>query len=332
MESDAVVRRNNMLASTGESVFDRLYKTHTISSKLKRRGVSTIKNKTLGKYENVRQANYNKPLHSTLGQKFDATIGSIHFSRTLKYESRQHSVVPKATAPTLAPPLPEDNDASAWNIAIHTSLRLCKKYDDSYTFTDLSPSNLKLVPWLAKYEAEELTKQQVAASIINAIFTRDFPHDTGGGGGVGGSMRRWEVAASTARELDDCLYAVEKHATWDWGDYSVSQATATIRFEGDTISVEEYSFFRCWLKSNGGTELKRMYYGYKKDSKGYESPQAKTKVDVKVAPATTSSSVGRERPSPARKIPPPATKQKVPLPLPEEWAPSAEELLDDILS
>lgn len=240
MESLAVSRNKS---AARETVFDRLYKSHTVSSKLKSRDHETT------------------PMPSILASK------TGRHQAANKNVSKQ-SLHSSARAVTPSPPrFKKSARIRPWEQHVRTSLRCSKKYH-SEMFEDLSPRDLKLVIPLAEYEASRMTREQVAGRIIQALFTQDFPHATGGG--PLSTSKRWEIAPTTVKAVDETLFAVEKNATWDWeANYSVSQATATIRFvpERDEILVEDYSFFRCWLKHNG-KECKRMYYGYQKKSNG----------------------------------------------------------------
>jgi hypothetical protein len=165
----------------------------------------------------------------------------------------------RASTPELADTAPAlRDDSQLLNVNLRTTLLYNKKYDPEATFLDISSAlaSLNLIQTIVDYEANRLTERQVAGNIINALFTRDFP-----------PCKRWEINPFTAEELDVGVFAVEKHATWDWQEnYSVTQAKAVIRFGEDEIRVEEYSFFRCWLKF-GGKSCKKMFYGFQKKEK-----------------------------------------------------------------
>lgn len=161
-----------------------------------------------------------------------------------------------------SPPIPLQDDLLLLNATLRTTLLYHKKYDPETELSDITSglASLKLVQTFAEYEASRMTKLAVAGKVIDALFHRDFP-----------PCDRWEINSCTVEELSPDLFAVEKHATWDWEDnYSVTQAKATIRFGNDEIKVEEYSFFRCWLKF-GGKSCKKMYYGFQKKEKDVPS-------------------------------------------------------------
>jgi hypothetical protein len=285
-----------------ESVFDRLYNSHTASSKLKHRVTPIViakdgENSITKSRKNVSRQ---KPLHAsaparappqrpgrddslrlnakpqttplskppTTSSKLRRRGGPSIIStdvETSSVESRENPSrrQPRAAAPALAsPPIALQDDPLLLNVTLRTTLLYHKKYDSTEAFSDISSglASLNLVQTFAEYEANRMTKRAVSGKVIDALFHRDFP-----------PCDRWEINSCTVEELDPYLFTVEKHATWDWEDnYSVTQAKATIRFGKDEIKVEEYSFFRCWLKF-GGKSCKKMYYGFQKKEKDVPS-------------------------------------------------------------
>jgi hypothetical protein len=283
-----------------ESVFDRLYKAHTVSSKLKCRVLPIVvatnrENPTTKSRTNLSRK---QPLHSsapalsppqrplrndslrsnakpqttppskppTTSSNFKRRRGPAIISPDSSVKSGENSIrrQPRAAAPALvSPPIARlREDSLLLNVTLRTTLLYHKKYDPETAFSDISDGlpSLNLVQTFAEYEANRLTKEVVAGNVIDALFHRDFP-----------PCDRWEINPCTVEELGPDLFAVEKHATWDWEDnYSVTQAKATIRFGKDEIKVEEYSFFRCWLKF-GGKSCKKMYYGFQKKEKDVPS-------------------------------------------------------------
>jgi hypothetical protein len=272
-----------------ESVFDRLYKAHTASSKLKCRVMPILiaKDGESSSTKSRKNVSRKQPLHASAPalapsqpplrddsfrlnakpqttplSKPPATSSKIKYRgvpsmistdiESSSVESRENSSRRKP------PPIALQDDSLLLNVTLRTTLLYHKKYDSEEAFSDISSrlASLKLVQTFADFEANRMTERAVAGNVIDALFHRDFP-----------PCDRWEITPCTVEELGADLFAVEKHATWDWDDnYSVTQAKATIRFGKDEIKVEEYSFFRCWLKF-GGKSCKKMYYGFQNKEK-----------------------------------------------------------------
>jgi hypothetical protein len=302
LERNEVASKTLARKTSTESVFERLYKAHTVSSKLKCRVMPVVvakdrENPTTKRHRIVRRK---QPLQtsaaaisppqrrlpddslrssakpqttppskpSTTSSTFKRRTRPSIVSPDSSVKSRENAsrIQPRAAAPVPAsPPIALRDDSLLLNAThLRTTLLYHKKYDPEQAFSDISSTlaSLKLIQSFAEYEANRTTKEVVAGAVINALFHRDFPPSD-----------RWEINPCTVEELGPDLFAVEMHATWDWEDnYSVTQAKATIRFGKDEIKVEEYSFFRCWLKF-GGKSCKKMYYGFQKKEKDVSPDQ-----------------------------------------------------------
>lgn len=129
----------------------------------------------------------------------------------------------------------------------HSSIKLLcsSRYSPNDGYTTLSPSALGLGATLISYESGKLTAREVAHSIIEALFKRDFM-----------PRKHWDIDSATvalrSNEGDTTsgedgeAFDVEKNATWDWKDiYSVASAKGIVRFvTGKTeIRVENYSYY-----------------------------------------------------------------------------------------
>jgi hypothetical protein len=286
-------------STTKESVFDRLYKAHTASSKLKCKvmPIEVAKNRENSTAKSRKNVIRKQPLYISApalsppqrrlkddslrsnakpqttppskppitSSKLNNRRGPAIISPDSSVKSRENSSrrQPRSAAPTLASPqISLQDDSLLLNVTLRTTLLYHKKYDPEESFSDISSglASLNLVQPFVEYEANRVTKQVVAGNVIDALFHRDFP-----------PCDRWEINPCTVEELGPDLFAVEKNATWDWEDnYSVTQSKARIRFGKDEIKVEEYSFFRCWLKF-GGKSCKKMYYGFQKKEKDVSS-------------------------------------------------------------
>jgi hypothetical protein len=253
-----------------------LSKPHPTSSKLEYRGRPSIvspdaEKSSANSRENSSRRNANpqttplsKPPATSSEMKCVKCRGRPSIvSPDVKKSSAKSRRQSRAVAPALASsPTALKDDSLPLNVTLRTTLLYQKKYDTTAAFSDISSglASLNLVQTFVEYEANQITNRAVAANVISALFHRDFP-----------PCDRWEINPSTVEELGPDLFAVEKNATWEWGDnYSVTQAKATIRFGKDEIKVEEYSFFRCWLKI-GGKSSKKMYYGFQKKEKDVSS-------------------------------------------------------------
>lgn len=120
-----------------------------------------------------------------------------------------------------------------------------EKYHPEYGFEEIDPDDLYLKETLEAFEDGDISNEEIAVLIIEALFERDF--DNG---------EHWEIDAGTARELEedeggggdleDLAFVVKRQARLDWNDlYSVAASKGTIFIdpEKSEIRVENYSYF-----------------------------------------------------------------------------------------
>lgn len=120
-----------------------------------------------------------------------------------------------------------------------------EKYHPEYGFEELLPENLYLTETLQAFEEGEISNEEFAVLLIEAMFERDF--DNGD---------HWEIDPGTARELEedeggggdleDRAFVVKRQARLDWNDlYSVAAAKGTIIIdpEKNELRIEDYSYF-----------------------------------------------------------------------------------------
>mmetsp|Transcript_13867 Transcript_13867/g.20164 ORF Transcript_13867/g.20164 Transcript_13867/m.20164 type:complete len:1074 (-) Transcript_13867:53-3274(-) len=120
-----------------------------------------------------------------------------------------------------------------------------EKYHPQIGFEPVNPDDIFLTGTLLAFESGEISNQEIAVLLIEALFEKDF--ENGG---------HWEVDAGTARELEEDeggggdmegrSFVVKRQARLDWNDlYSVAAAKGNIIIspEKKEIRVENYSYF-----------------------------------------------------------------------------------------
>jgi hypothetical protein len=120
-----------------------------------------------------------------------------------------------------------------------------EKYHPEYGVQEVIPDDLYLKETLECFERGEISNEEIAVLIIEALFERDFSHG-----------EHWEIDDGTARELEEDeggggdlkgrAFAVKRQARLDWNDlYSVaaSKGTVVVVPDKNEIRVENYSFF-----------------------------------------------------------------------------------------
>lgn len=120
-----------------------------------------------------------------------------------------------------------------------------EKYHPEYGVEEVHPDDLYLKETLECFERGEISNQEIAVLIIEALFERDFNHG-----------EHWEIDDGMARELEEDeggggdlkgrAFVVKRQARLDWNDlYSVAASKGTIVIvpESNEIRVENYSYF-----------------------------------------------------------------------------------------
>lgn len=120
-----------------------------------------------------------------------------------------------------------------------------EKYHPEYGLEEVHPDDLYLKETLQCFEDGDISNEEIAVLIIEALFEKDFENGD-----------HWEIDAGTAREmeedeggggdLEDRAFVVKRQARLDWNDlYSVAAAKGTIIIdpEKNEIRVENYSYF-----------------------------------------------------------------------------------------
>jgi hypothetical protein len=120
-----------------------------------------------------------------------------------------------------------------------------EKYHPEYGEQEVNPDDLYLKETLECFERGEISNEEIAVLIIEALFELDFSHG-----------EHWEIDDGTARELEEDeggggdlkgrAFAVKRQARLDWNDlYSVaaSKGTVVVVPEKNEIRVENYSYF-----------------------------------------------------------------------------------------
>jgi hypothetical protein len=135
-------------------------------------------------------------------------------------------------------PVFKSSDVSACTEGVFaTKLRLLcsdEHHPDS-GFSELSPSSLHLVPDLYRFEKGDIDQRELAKSIMEALWSRDFMPGA-----------HWDIESASVEYAIEGVWDVSKSATWDWKDiYSVAKSMATIRFPIDAgeIRIENYSYY-----------------------------------------------------------------------------------------
>jgi len=120
-----------------------------------------------------------------------------------------------------------------------------EKYHPEYGFEEIEPEDLDLKETLEAFEDGDISKEEIAILLIEAMFDRDF---------VSGD--HWEIDSGAARELEEDeggggdleghAFVVKRQARLDWNDiYSVAAAKGTIIIDPEKkeLRVENYSYF-----------------------------------------------------------------------------------------
>jgi hypothetical protein len=120
-----------------------------------------------------------------------------------------------------------------------------EKYHPEFGLEEVHPDDLYLKETLQCFEDGDISNEEIAVLIIEALFEKDFENGD-----------HWEIDAGTAREmeedeggggdLEDRAFVVKRQARLDWNDlYSVAAAKGTIIIdpEKNEIRVENYSYF-----------------------------------------------------------------------------------------
>ena len=120
-----------------------------------------------------------------------------------------------------------------------------EKYHPEYGLQEIHPDELYLKETLQCFEDGDISNEEMAILLIEALFEKDFENG-----------EHWEIDAGTARELEedeggggdleDRAFVVKRQARLDWNDlYSVAAAKGTIIIDPDNheIRVENYSYF-----------------------------------------------------------------------------------------
>lgn len=120
-----------------------------------------------------------------------------------------------------------------------------EKYHPEYGFEEIDPDHLYLRETLEAFQDGEISNEEIAILLIEAMFDRDF--DNGD---------HWEIDSGTARELEedeggggdleDRAFVVKRQARLDWNDlYSVAASKGTIIIDPEKkeLRIENYSYF-----------------------------------------------------------------------------------------
>lgn len=120
-----------------------------------------------------------------------------------------------------------------------------EKYHPEFGFQDVNPEEIFLTETLLAFEEGEISNQEMAVLLIEALFEKNFENGD-----------HWEIDAGTARELEEDeggggdlegrAFVVKRQARLDWNDlYSVAAAKGSIIICPDEkeIRVENYSYF-----------------------------------------------------------------------------------------
>lgn len=120
-----------------------------------------------------------------------------------------------------------------------------EKYHPQFGFEPVNPDEIFLTETLVAFENGEISNQEIAVLLIEALFEKNFENGD-----------HWEIDAGTARELEEDeggggdlegrAFVVKRQARLDWNDlYSVAAAKGNIIIspEKKEIRVENYSYF-----------------------------------------------------------------------------------------
>jgi len=120
-----------------------------------------------------------------------------------------------------------------------------EKYHPEYGFEEVRPDEIFLTETLLAFEDGEISNQEMAVLLIEALFEKNFENGD-----------HWEVDAGTARDLEEDeggggdlegrAFVVKRQARLDWNDlYSVAAAKGSIIVcpDENEIRVENYSYF-----------------------------------------------------------------------------------------
>ena len=139
----------------------------------------------------------------------------------------------------------EDDDHNVELPPMKYKLLISDKYHQELGVQELYPEDLDLVDSLMAFEKDEVSKEELAILIIEALFERDFEDG-----------ENWEIDAGTARDLEEDeggggdlagrAFVVKRQAKLEWNDlYSVaaSKGTIIISEENEEIKIDNYSYF-----------------------------------------------------------------------------------------
>ena len=229
--------RNSRLPSAKtSSVFDRLYKSHTVASK----AYLSSKRQTVQVKRNPRKitgtddcAHIFTRLHitGTLSQTSKRRYGSKH-PQTPKRKPRSRSSMSPAKTPS-----PRFGDAYMFSPRMKplTKLTFKSRYHPGVGLETIQPLKLgfNFFQSFCAYEHGDIDEEQIAREIIIAFFKKDFPAGT-----------HWVLHEPTIAQTAENLYNVSMSATFEGKRRRVASAQGAIHFltEKREVRVENYLY------------------------------------------------------------------------------------------
>ena len=211
------------------SVFDRLYKTETASSRQKRllNRKKQQETSTAPFSETLRQSNSRPPKHTvrtpSRQQQQTPTANTVSAGKA----SATAKLVPKPSQKPVAPQAALQVPSANVNTKLDLSSR--DKPEDFRPL--LIPRGSSLETAVLDYELGTISAENLASSIITYLFDRDF---------LGDKTNRWDIDSATVETREANVFEAVKEATYNHKDiYSVASAKAKIHFVNhDGVRIE----------------------------------------------------------------------------------------------
>lgn len=227
-------------ARASSSVFDRLYKTQTASSKAwvaaRRQNEkirrTPVKKKKAGGADECSQIFTRLHITGTISQTSKRLYGTKH-PKTPERKAR--------TRPSLSPaktPSARKADEFVYSPRMKplTKLTFKSRYHPGLGLETIQPIKLgfKFFQQFCEYEHGGIDSEQIARDIIVAFFKKDFP----------AGSRHWNVNEPKVEKKSENVFDVSMNATYDWKCHRVASARGVVRFlaSGKEVRVENYLY------------------------------------------------------------------------------------------
>lgn len=235
------------------TVFDRLYQSHTASSRAKRQANAERVSSSSSSSAKAKATTYPRSPAASAGTTATSTTSSSPSSPALSTTStvgagQATASGGAATGSATDDENAEDGDgddrdphAATTDRGVRLELREKGKSSDFHEMDPKSLSGIQRV--LRDYASGGTSEKQVAVALTEALWVRDFSPG-----------KHWDIDGTSVREIkpgemDDTpdgssCWTIEKSATWDWKDiYSVARVEGRVRFLPFVVRVEDYLYY-----------------------------------------------------------------------------------------